>query len=54
MITISRAAIRQYLQVLRKAGLLKPVRTNLPPCARLIADGQTLTLQSMDFELSVA
>jgi hypothetical protein len=54
MLTIPRAAVRQFLQVLRKAGLLKPVRTNLPPCARLIASGQTLTLQSMDFEFSVA
>ncbi len=54
MLTISRLDTRRFLQVLRKAGLLKPVRLNLPPCVRLSADGQRLTFQAQDAELSVS
>ena len=54
MLMISRLDIRRFLQVLRKAGLLKPVRLNLPPCVRLSADGQRLTFQAQDAELSVS
>ncbi len=54
MLTVPRATVRQFLQVLRKAGLHKPLRSNLPPCVRLVADGQSLTFQATDLELSVS
>ncbi len=54
MLAIPRQDTRRFLHVLRKAGLLKPVRQNLPPFVRLIADGQQLTLQAQDAELAVS
>lgn len=54
MLVFRRDIARQFLQVLRKAGLHRPVRMNLTPAVRLIAERESLTLQAMDFRLSVA
>lgn len=54
MLTLRRDCAHQFLQVLRKARLLKASSPSVPPFVRITADGDGVRLQSQHTSISVS